>query len=131
MGLDEGRVIRCPAREVESQVPIEVFLFHEGQDQRTPPPARQAVTAQVGIADAIRDAGLGTGSLNVGRREAEIGVRIVMEGQANLLEVVETLQPPRGFASRLHGRQQQRNQDPDDRHDHQKFDHRESAASTG
>jgi hypothetical protein len=43
-----------------------------------------------------------------------------MESQAHLLEVIEALQPPRGFAGVLHRGQQQGHQNSNDRdHDQQ------------
>jgi hypothetical protein len=45
-----------------------------------------------------------------------------VEGQAHLLEMVAALRPPGGFPGGLNGRQQQGDQDPDDRDDHQQFD---------
>jgi hypothetical protein len=48
-----------------------------------------------------------------------------LDGQTLLLEIVRTLHPTRSLTSRLDGRQQQSNQDPNDRNDHQKLDQRE------
>ena len=45
-----------------------------------------------------------------------------LQRQADLLEMVLTLGPPRGFARRLNRRQQQRDQDADDRNDDQELD---------
>ena len=50
-----------------------------------------------------------------------------MERDAELLQVVLALQPPRRFPRRLHGRQQQRDQDPDDRNDNEQFNQVEPA----
>ena len=52
-------------------------------------------------------------------------------GQAELLEVVLALRPPGRFSRRLHGRQQQPDEDADDRDDHQEFDQGEGLARTG
>ena len=51
---------------------------------------------------------------------------VVVQGQADLLEVVAALAAPRRLAGGLHGRQQQGDQHRDDRDDHQKFDQSES-----
>src|SRR5262245_50248322 len=52
------------------------------------------------------------------------GVEIV-RGQADLFEVVVALRSPRSFARRLHGRQQERNQDGDDGDNDEELDERE------
>jgi hypothetical protein len=49
------------------------------------------------------------------------------DGQAELLEIVRTLCPPRRFAGGLHGRQQESHQNTDDGNDNQQFDQRESS----
>ena len=49
---------------------------------------------------------------------------------ADLLEVVGALHPPGGFPRGLHGRQQQRDQDPDDRDHDQQFHERKAAHAT-
>ena len=49
-----------------------------------------------------------------------------MKSQPNLLEIVFTLASPSRFASLLHGGQQQRNQNRDDRDHDQQFDQRET-----
>jgi hypothetical protein len=38
---------------------------------------------------------------------------VIMQGQAQLFQLVRALHPPRGFPRRLDGRQEQRHQDPD------------------
>jgi hypothetical protein len=48
-----------------------------------------------------------------------------LDGQTLLLEMVRTLHPTRSLPSRLHGRQQQSNQYPNDGNDHQELDQRE------
>ena len=47
---------------------------------------------------------------------------VVQRGEADLLEVVGALREPGRLAGRLHRRQQQRDQDADDRDDHQQLD---------
>ena len=51
-----------------------------------------------------------------------------VDGQADLFEVVGTAQATRGLAGRLHGRQQQADQDRDDGNHHQQLDQRETGA---
>src|SRR5262249_55535342 len=57
------------------------------------------------------------------------GVVIVVQGQANLLEVVRAAHPRGGLADLLDGRQQQADQDADDGDDHQQLDQRKAAAN--
>ena len=52
---------------------------------------------------------------------------VVVDRQAELLQVVDALGPPGGLAGRLDGGQQQGDQDGDDRDDHQQLDQRERA----
>jgi len=57
-----------------------------------------------------------------------------LQGEPDLFQIVHALQPPRGFAGRLHGRQKQRDQDRDDGDHHQELDQREpgtAAADAG
>jgi hypothetical protein len=49
-----------------------------------------------------------------------------MDSQTDLLQIVDAAGAPRRFASGLHGRQQEGDQDGDDRNDDQKFDERET-----
>jgi hypothetical protein len=44
---------------------------------------------------------------------------IILQGQAELLEIADALGSPGRLAGRLHGRQQQRDQDADDGDHHQ------------
>ena len=50
--------------------------------------------------------------------------------QPDLLEIVDTLHAPGSLASRLHGRQQECDQDGDDRDHHQKLDQRNPGRRT-
>ena len=61
-------------------------------------------------------------------REGVVGVVVAVEGNTNLLEVVDALDPPGGLAGRLHRRQEQRDQHGDDRDDDQELDEGEGAA---
>ena len=58
-----------------------------------------------------------------------IGCVVIVHGQADLLQIVDALGPPSGFACRLNGREQQRNQDRDDGDDYQKLDQGKTASS--
>ncbi len=53
---------------------------------------------------------------------------IIVHRQANLLEVVGALHAPRGFAGRLHSRQQERDEYADDGDHDQKFNERKRLA---
>jgi len=52
---------------------------------------------------------------------------VVVRGQDDLFEIVQTLQPSRRFSRRLNRRQQQRDQNADDRDDDQQFDEGKTA----
>jgi hypothetical protein len=52
-----------------------------------------------------------------------------MHCKTKLLQIVRALHAPGGLACRLHGREQQRDQDGDDRDDHQELDQGKSSAS--
>ena len=54
-------------------------------------------------------------------------VVVAVQGDADLLQVVDARDPPRGLAGGLDGRQEQRDQHRDDRDDHQQLDQREAA----
>ena len=56
-----------------------------------------------------------------------VDVVVVVQGQAELLQVVDALAPPGGLAGGLHGGQQQGDQDGDDGDDDQQLDEREGA----
>ena len=58
---------------------------------------------------------------NAAGRENVVGLRVIVQRQAELLELVAALDAPGRFSRRLHRRQQQRDQDADDRNDHQQF----------
>src|SRR6516165_6193137 len=63
------------------------------------------------------------------RWKASHGTLVVIQGQADLLQIVGALDAPRRLAGRLYRGQQERDQDGDDGDHHQKFDERESATS--
>jgi hypothetical protein len=50
---------------------------------------------------------------------------VVVQGHAELLEVVAALHACRCLANLLHGREKERNESPDDRDDDQEFDETE------
>ena len=52
---------------------------------------------------------------------------VVVQSQADLLEVVGALDPPRRLSRRLHGGEQKGDQDGDDRDDDEQFDQGEAA----
>jgi hypothetical protein len=54
---------------------------------------------------------------------------IVVHSQTNLLEIVFALSTTSGLASLLNRRKQKRDQNGDDRDNHQKFDQRETTRS--
>ena len=67
----------------------------------------------------------------MGRRgDAAQGVVVVVDRQADLLEVVDALAAAGGLAGGLDGGQQQADQDGDDRDDHQELDQREAGMVT-
>jgi hypothetical protein len=53
---------------------------------------------------------------------------VIVQSDANLLQVVDALAPPCRFPRGLHSRKQKRNQHRDDRDDNQKFNEREPLA---
>ena len=67
--------------------------------------------------------------LGMPKREPAGSALVVVQGQADLLEVVDALDAAGGLARRLHGGQQQRDQDRDDRDDDQQLDQREGGAT--
>jgi hypothetical protein len=52
---------------------------------------------------------------------------MIVQGDANLMQIVFATGAARGFAGGLHGRQKERDQDADDGDDDQKFDQRKAA----
>ena len=83
----------------------------------------------------IGDGGLGVG-VQVGRGQnlalrgqGPVGALEVERGQAELLEVVHALRAAGRLACRLHGGQEQRDQDRDDRDHDQQFDQCETGLS--
>jgi hypothetical protein len=62
--------------------------------------------------------------------EVLAGIVVVVHGQADLLEVVLTLQTAGGLAHLLHGGQEQAQQDGDDGNDDEQLDEREGLADS-
>ena len=61
------------------------------------------------------------GRHDAARRKDASRLGVVVQRQADLLQVVAALRPSGRLAGRLHGREQQRDQDADDRNDDQEF----------
>jgi hypothetical protein len=70
-----------------------------------------------------------SGRPEIAWRKAIGRLREVVGGQPDLLEIIATLGPPRRFPGCLHRRQQERDQNPDDRDDHQQFHQRKRTSS--
>ena len=64
-------------------------------------------------------------------REGSEGVVVVVNAQADLLQVVGAIDAAGRFAHLLHRRQQQADQHGDDGDDHQQLDQRKAAAAPG
>ena len=73
---------------------------------------------------AVREQAEGT------RREAVVGLVVVVQRQTDLLHVVDALTAARRLPRRLHRRQEQGDQDRDDRNDDQQLDQRETAPAS-
>jgi hypothetical protein len=56
---------------------------------------------------------------------------VIVQGQADLLEMIAALNASCRLAGRLHRRQQQANQNANDGNDHQKLDQRERTRRLG
>ncbi len=101
---------------------VERDLLHVGQLLEDPPARLSPARTPIGIAHP-------GGAPSAAGKKA-VGVFVVQPGQPHLLEVVAALGSPRGLACRLHRRQQQRDEDPDDRDHDEQFDERESPLQT-
>lgn len=89
--------------DVDDQLVVQGSLLDERQDEGLPAPA--------GI-------GLAGGGREPPKRQRAVGVVMVVHCDADLAQVVRTLRPPSGFAGRLHGRQQQGDEHPDNGNDY-------------
>jgi hypothetical protein len=54
---------------------------------------------------------------------------VIVHGQADLLQIVDALDAPRGFTRRLNGRQQKRDQNRNDGDDDQELDQSEAGST--
>jgi hypothetical protein len=98
------------------------LLFHERQDQDGPVRSKEHLHLHVGIVVALR-----VGNLRC-RGQALMLINIVVQGDADLLQIVPALRLRRGLAHLLHGRHQQRDQHGDDGDHHQQLDQGESVS---
>ena len=87
---------------------VKGLLFDEGQDERPPT-----------MIDGVCDIGLGEGPSHLTWRKLAARVVEVVQGQAELLQVVLALDATGGFAHLLHRGQQQPDQDGDNADHHQ------------
>ena len=104
---------------LEPEAVRERLLLQLGQDHAGPAPSRTDFRVMERIPD--RD---------IARREASVAVGVLGEGQPDLLQVVLTGGPPRLLPGGLNRRQEQRDQRPDDRDDHQQLDQGEAGRTT-
>ena len=58
-----------------------------------------------------------------------VGGMIIVQPNPHLSKVIGALGPPRSFSSRLHGRQEQRDEDGNDRDHHQKLNERKGGTA--
>ena len=63
-------------------------------------------------------------------RKSLLGAFVVVQRDAELMQLVDAVGAPGGLAGRLNGRQQERDQDADDGDHDQQFDEREAAAAS-
>ena len=96
---------------------MEVVLLDVGQDvvEEAPPGGEVRLPECSGRGGAGREA----------RREVAVGGVVVVEAEADLLEVVQALRPGGRLADLLDGGQQEPDEDRDDRDHHQQLDQRE------
>jgi hypothetical protein len=80
------------------------------------------------IATGVQRIGNPVVTVSCSVRQPTVHILKIVESQPNLLEVVAALTSPCGFAGRLDRRQKQRDQNPDDRDDHQEFDQCETTS---
>jgi hypothetical protein len=97
---------------------IEFRLLQMFQKKRTPSPARSKIAAS-GI------------NHSEARGKNVSGIMVSMHGQTNLFQIVLALSASCRLAPGLHGRQQQRDQEADNRNHHQYFDQREATREEG
>jgi len=73
----------------------------------------------------------GRQAIVAGRRESSVDIMIVVQGQPELLHVVETPDPIASLANSLHRRQQQSDQDADNGDHDQQLDERKASGDKG
>jgi len=114
--LQQGSVMWVIARQIQTQLLVQVSLFHERQDGHHP--------AELPLARHVR-------RTDRCGRKLPVHFVVVVQPQADVLEVVVALRTPCGLARRLRGRQQQGDQNADDGDDHQQFQQAEPAPFAG
>jgi len=122
----DGRVNRL----IHADLVIDGAAFHELQQILGPEVDVRAIDAPRDFRAAavvVHDFADRPGPRHVRRCKAFVDVDIVVLGDADLLEIVATLRAARGFAGGLHGRQQERDQNRDDRNHNQQFDQSETS----
>jgi hypothetical protein len=105
-------VILRRARQPHTHV-VQGLLFDVGQNVVYPTAGLAPVVPTIGVAHPEASPAAG--------RIMSIGLLMVQTSEGELLEAILALYSPRGFPRRLHGWQQQRNQDADNRNHHQEF----------
>ena len=101
-----------PRRHAEDHLLVEGRLLQVGEDQRRPGVHEAAAALAADQQVAV---------VYLQRRQAAHRRMVIVHRQADLLEIVGALHPPRRLPGRLHRRQQQRNEDPDDGDHHQQL----------
>ena len=97
--------------------------LHDAQLRNDLPEFRPGDTVRVNV--RLKE---GEGEKEKERLQAFEGVVIIVQRQADLLEVVRTAHAIGGLAHLLHGGEEQTNQDGDDGNHDQQFDEREAAS---
>ena len=128
LGVCPGRVDQVAeyrvgvfASPVEVDGVVVLRLLQEGEHHGE----RAEVLLDIVVADGVPHAAAAAHGEDVVDRV------VVVQGQADLLEVVDALGPPGGLAGRLHGGQEQGDQDGDDGDDDQQFDQGEATTTHG
>ena len=118
--FDHGGAGQQPAVGVGVQsLIVQGLLFHPGQDVEMPAAGLIAGVAAVWIADPH--------PAPATSRKELLCVLVLQAGGRHLLQIVGADRPPGRLAGGLHGRQQQRDQNADDRNHDQQLDQRETA----
>jgi len=132
VGADRGQAARIVGPVGDGQAEVDRveqgLLIHLREDHAAPGPARSVVD-RVGVL-RILVAGVDdvpVDAAHVARWEGVVGVVIVVERDADLLQVIRAIDPPCRLAGGLHGGQEQGDQDRDDGDHHQELDQREAA----